>query len=315
MEQEAPTKPKIVVICGPTGTGKTAFAVKLAKATGGEIVGADSMQIYRYLEIGTAKPTPSERAEVRHHMVDFIDPDEKFDAAAYAKAASRKVRQLVRKGRLPFVVGGTGLYIKSLVYGLFEAGPFDENVRIKLKQEAEKDGSAPLHARLKAIDPMAALKIHENDLLRIIRALEVYEVTGKPISRYHLEHGFREKLFETMKIGLYRDREILYERINKRVDKMIEDGLLEEVKDLLSKGYPSDLKSMRSLGYRHMIDFLNGNVSFETAVTTLKRDHRRYAKRQMSWFNGDKEVLWLKPDQTEKALDLISGFLNCTHPS
>lgn len=310
MEQRPDPKPKMVVICGPTGTGKTAFAIELAKSIRGEIIGADSMQIYRFMDIGTAKPTPQEQSAVRHHMIDIIDPDEPFDAAAYAVAAKIVTEKLLQNGELPFVVGGTGLYIRSLIYGLFEAGPYDENIRERLKRDAERDGSARLHARLESIDPVAASKIHKNDTLRIVRALEVFEVTGKPISTHHLEHGFRKKLFSTLKIGLLRDRETLYQRINNRVDQMIEEGLLSEVKGLLAKGYSPDLKSMQSLGYRHMINFISGRVSWETAVSTLKRDHRRYAKRQLSWFNADDEVRWLSPDRIEEAVDMVSASSN-----
>jgi tRNA dimethylallyltransferase len=298
-------KPKAVIICGPTGIGKTGFAIELARRFGGEIVGADSMQIYRHMDIGTAKPTLAERSLVTHHMVDIIDPDEPFDAEKYAAMAFRSINSLAEKGIIPFVAGGTGLYIKSLVFGLFDAEPTDPLIRSRIRTEAEEKGNPFLHQRLNHIDPETAGKLHVNDTYRIIRALEIYEITGTPISTYHQRHQFHARRLETLSFGLQMDRERLYERIDARVDGMIHAGLLDEVKGLLASGYSAELKSMQSIGYRHMVEFLEGRMDWEETVRTLKRDTRRYAKRQMTWFKADPDIIWISPGDTggvEKAI-------------
>ena len=241
--------PKIVVICGPTGVGKTRFAIDLAMKYGGEIIGADSMQIYRYMDIGTAKPTAAERAAAAHHLVDCIDPAQNFSAADYAAMAHEMLAAMQARGVLPFVVGGTGLYIKALIYGLFDAPGGDGALRRKLRQEAEEIGAPVLHHRLARQDPQAADRIHPNDAMRIVRALEVLETTGRSISSQQRVHGFREPLVEALHIGLTLPREQLYERINQRVDAMLAEGLTDEVKRLLDRGYDPQLKSMQSLGY------------------------------------------------------------------
>ncbi len=301
-------KPKIIVICGPTGVGKTAVAIEIAKAFNGEIVSADSMQIYRYMDIGTAKPTPYEQACIPHHMIDIVDPDEPFDAAQFEKTAHEVIRKLHERGITPFVVGGTGLYIKALVHGLFRARPADSNVRIRLKEAAKVHGTRFLHKHLSKCDPDAAEKIHPNDTYRIIRALEIYEVTGKTISKHHHEHKFKETFFKVLKIGLHSDRKILYDRINRRVDAMIDEGLLDEVKGLLGMGYSAKLKSMQSIGYRHMVNFIQGRISWEEALRTLKRDTRRYAKRQLTWFKADSEIVWSEPDRLKDIHRIIKNW-------
>jgi tRNA dimethylallyltransferase len=303
-------KPKIIVICGPTGVGKTSVAVKLAQHFGGQIVGADSMQVYRYMDIGTAKPTAEEQARVVHHMIDIIGPDEAFDAARYAELAGTKILELDRQKITPFVVGGTGLYIKALLQGLFNVEVFDPDVRRRLKQEVAAHGTEYLHERLGRLDPESAKRLHRNDRYRILRALEVVETTGKPISRYHREHGFSEQPFEALKIALNLDREDLYARINQRVDAMIAAGFLEEVKSLLERGYSADLKSMQSIGYRHMVDFIRGELSWEACVRTLKRDHRRYAKRQLTWFGADPQIIWKEPEPIEALKRLVDRFIS-----
>ena len=302
--------PKIILIVGPTGAGKTTFAIDLARRFNGEIVGADSMQIYRRMDIGTAKPTPAERAACPHHMIDIVDPDEDFDAAAYADMASGIIRQTIERGRTVFVVGGTGFYIKALIHGLFEKGPSDPAVRRRLKQQLESEGAAVLMGRLQKIDRSAAERIHPNDTYRIIRALEVFEVTGEPLTDFHQRHGFREQRFTTLEFGLSWPRPVLYERINRRVDAMIAQGFLDEVRQLMASGYGIDLKSMQSLGYRHLAAVVSGDTSLSEAVTMLKRDHRRYAKRQLTWFGARQSIHWLTPDQTESAADRIRAFLS-----
>lgn len=302
-------KPKIVVIGGPTGVGKTAAAVAVAGAFNGEIVGADSMQIYRHMDIGTAKPTPEERARVRHHLVDILSPDEPFDAARYAERAGEVIEDLHEIGMLPLVVGGTGLYIKALVHGIFQARPVDPDVRERLKREAEIGGSTRLYERLRLKDPEAARRLHPNDAFRIIRALEVWEATGRPLSDHHGDHRFAAARFDALKIGLTLPRDALYERIDRRVDLMIADGLPEEVKTLMEMGYGPDLKSMQSIGYRHMAAWLTGDLAWVEAVRTLKRDTRRYAKRQLTWFRADPGMVWHSPDETAAITDRVAAFL------
>jgi tRNA dimethylallyltransferase len=301
---------KIVIICGPTGSGKTGFAIDLARRLGAEIVGADSMQIYRYMDIGTAKPTPAEQAAAPHHLIDVVEPDQDFDAATYAAMAAVVIGQIIERGRIAFVVGGTGFYIKALLYGLFEEGPSDEMIRRRLNRQAETDGSAALHQQLEAIDPDAAGRIHVNDTYRIVRALEVYAVTGEPLSIFQQRHGFREPRFEALEIGLAWSRPVLYDRINRRVDSMIDQGFLDEVRQLLARGYHRNLKSMQSLGYRHLAGVVEGGAPMQGALTALKRDHRRYAKRQLTWFRARPAVHWLNPTQTDEAEELIRAFFS-----
>ena len=303
-------KLKIIVICGPTGIGKTSVAIKMAQLFSGEIISADSMQIYRYMDIGTAKPTIAEQTAVLHHMIDIVHPDEQFDAADFAARARSIIAELSKKNILPFVAGGTGFYIKALLHGLFRAKPANHKILLRLKEEAIKYGSSALHSRLKKIDPDAAHKIHPNDTFRIMRALETFESTGKTISEYQKEHNFGENLFDVLKIGLAVDRTLLYERINKRVDFMLESGFLDEVKDLLDKGYHKNLKAMQSIGYRHLVDFIKEDVSWDESVRLFKRDTRRYAKRQLTWFKADSEIIWLDPAETNKAAKLIENFRN-----
>ena len=302
------SKPKIVIICGPTGAGKTAFAIDLARRLDAEIVGADSMQIYRYMDIGTAKPTPAEQAAVPHHLIDIVDPDQDFDAAAYAAMATTTIDQIIARGRHAFVVGGTGFYIKALLHGLFERGPSDPIIRRALNRQAETEGTAFLHQKLAAVDPVAAERIHVNDTYRIVRALEVHAVTGQPLSVFQKRHGFMEDRFEALEIGLTWPRPVLYERIDQRVDIMIDQGFVDEVRQLLVRGYNRDLKSMQSLGYRHLVGAIEDGVPMATALKALKRDHRRYAKRQMTWFRARSAVHWLSPAQTDEAEKRIHVF-------
>lgn len=303
---------QIVIICGPTGVGKTRFSIELAQQFGAEIVGADSMQIYRYIDIGTAKPTVEERAVVAHHMVDIVDPHDNFDAAAYAHQAGACVARLEADGKLPMVVGGTGLYIKALLYGLTQGLPSDLDVRAKLQKELSLSGTTDLHQRLSTVDPDAAQRIHPNDGYRIVRALEVFEITGRSISDHHHHHGFSQSSYNALQIGLTLPREMLYERIDRRVEMMLDEGLVDEVRSLVDQGFSPELKSMQALGYRHMVDFIQGRVAWDEAVHTLKRDHRRYAKRQQTWFGAVDNLHWLAPDQTELAAGLITDFI---HPS
>lgn len=289
--------------------GKTGLAIELARQFKGEIVGADSMQIYRRMSIGTAKPTASEQSAVRHHMVDIVEPWEDFDAAEYRRRAHVCVTGLIQRNQLPFVVGGTGLYIKALIYGLADAAPSDEKIRVRLKAELSRSGSQAMHDRLALVDPVSARRIHPNDAFRILRALEVFRITDRPLSAHLDNHGFSSTSFNALQIGLTLPRPRLYARIDRRVDVMLGQGLVDEVKALLAGGLDVRLKSMQALGYRHMADFLQGRLDWDEAVRTLKRDHRRYAKRQLTWFGADENVNWLQPDQTCEAAAMISEFI------
>lgn len=301
--------PRIIVICGPTGIGKTRTGIRLAQRYGGEIVGADSMQIYRQMDIGTAKPTPEEQAEVRHHLIDVVDPDAEFDAAHYALLAGETVSDLVRRGIPPVVVGGTGLYIKSLIYGLFELPRVSSEIRKHLRVEAKEKGLGVLHERLRRIDPDTAAVTHPNDAHRIIRGLEIHAATGLPISVLRKAHGFQTPRYRAFTIGLAMEREALCERIDRRVDLMLAEGLLEEVKGLLDRGYTPSLKSMQSIGYRHMADHIRGQTDWTETVRLLKRDTRRYAKRQMTWFRADPDIRWEHPEGVDRLVTEVDRFL------
>jgi tRNA dimethylallyltransferase len=281
----------IVVILGPTGVGKTDVGVLAAEATGAEIISADSMQVYRTMDTGTAKPTPEQLARVPFHLIDVADPDEQFNAARFQTLASRAMQSIQARGKRVFIVGGTGLYIRALLSGFSLASPpTDSNVRERLQAEADSDCLNVLYERLQTIDPVAAERIHPNDAVRIIRALEVFGLTGQPISKQQSRQTFDQPV---LKFGLELPRALLYERIERRVDTMLSAGFLQEVEALLAKGYPASLSSMKSLGYRHLSDYLQGKCSYEEAVDLLKRDTRRFAKRQMTWFRREPDVLWL----------------------
>lgn len=302
-------KPKVIVICGPTGIGKTSVGIDLAQTFGGEIISADSMQIYRYMDIGTAKPNAEELATVPHHMIDIIDPDEDFDAVQFSDRARPMILEIESRSRIPIVVGGTGFYIKSLLHGLFQSKAVDPKIRSRLKKEATEIGGSYLYDRLKQMDPDTANRLHPNDSYRVIRALETIESTGRSLSDYHQNHGFANNPFNGLKIGLQMDRRKLYRRIDRRVDAMVEAGFVDEIKKLLGMGYSTGLKSMQSIGYRHMADFIEGRLPWEECIRTLKRDTRRFAKRQFTWFGADKGVIWHEPNQLNQIIKLVKKFI------
>lgn len=302
-------KPRVIVVCGPTAVGKTAAGIALAQALNGEIVSADSMQVYRFMDIGTAKPTAAERTAAPHHLIDVVDPDEAFDAARYADMGRAAIREIHRRGNLPVVVGGTGLYIKALLSGLFQAGSGDPEVRRRLRAEAETHGAAGLHARLAECDPVSAARLHPNDTLRILRALEVFEATGRTISQLQEEHRFADSPFAALKIGLTLARGVLYSRIDRRVDAMLAAGFEEEVRGLLRSGYGPGLKSMQSIGYSHMSALAAGDLSRAECIRTLKRDTRRFAKRQLTWFGPDPDIVWSEPGRFEDLIRVAGEFL------
>ena len=300
---------KIVIICGPTGVGKTSFAIRLAQQFHGEIVGADSMQIYRHMDIGTAKPDPEEMNLIHHHLIDVIDPHEEFDAGRYVKLADEAIEDILSRGKVPIITGGTGLYIKALLNGLFRSESVCIKTLSRLTRELEEKGAHALHEKLAGCDPKAADKIHPHDSFRVIRALEVFQTTGNRISEHQEQHGFHSRRYAGLKIGLHMEREELYEGINHRVEAMLDKGLLNEVTSLVERGYSLDLKSMQSIGYKHMAMFLRKEADLAEAVRLLKRDTRRYAKRQFTWFRKDKDIIWLNPSEIDSAKKLIKEFL------
>jgi tRNA dimethylallyltransferase len=301
-------RPKLIIIAGPTASGKTGLAVELAHEFNGEIVNADSMQVYRYMDIGTAKPTIDQRKGVTHHLVDVVDPDDEFNASIYRSLAVAAINSVIEKKKTCFVVGGTGLYIKTLLGGLMECPSSDPELRDALVNECLEKGSPFLHSRLKRLDPDSAARIHPNDKTRVIRALEIINLSNIQPSSIIDQHAFSERMFRTLKICLDVDRDRLYERINIRCEHMIESGLVDETEALIGKGFSSDLRSMKSLGYRHAVAFLKGEWSSEEMTCNLKLDTRRYAKRQLTWFRGDVEMVWLEPDNREIIRSSIREF-------
>jgi tRNA dimethylallyltransferase len=285
--------PPLIVLVGPTAVGKSGAAVRLAKSLGSEIISADSRMVYRGMDIGTDKPGAEERAAVVHHGIDLIEPDARFSAGRFKTLAEDAIEGLVRIGRVPVVVGGTGLYVKLLLHGLWAGPEADWSFRERLYSEAVDRGGEYLHRRLESIDPVSARAIRPQDRSKLVRAIEVYEKTGRPLSEFHREHRFSERRYEAIQIGLRRSRPDLYRRIETRVDRMMARGLEEEVRGLIQKGCPADTPAMKGLGYRQILGWLNGEYDRTEAVHRLKRDTKRYAKRQFTWFNRDPSIRWI----------------------
>ncbi|ACB08768.1 tRNA (adenosine(37)-N6)-dimethylallyltransferase MiaA [Thermotoga sp. RQ2] len=279
---------KIAIVGGPTAVGKTDIMIEVCEEIGAEIISMDSRQIYRYMDIGTAKPTPEQRKRVPHHMIDILDPDEYYNAFLYRKDSLKAVEAILKRGKIPVYVGGTGLYADALVRGIFEGVPADENIRKELR-ELERREPGILRKMLEEFDPEAATRIHPNDLKRTIRALEVYMKTGRRISELQKETKGDDRFFI---IVLTRERYDLYDRINRRVDRMIEMGLVDEVKRLLSMGYSKDLNSMKTIGYKEVIEYLEGKYDFEKMVHLIKRNTRHFARRQIIWFKRYENAIW-----------------------
>jgi len=302
-------KPRTVIILGPTGTGKSEVAIDVALQVDGEVINADSQLVYRHMDIGTAKPPASVRQKVAHHLIDVVDPDGEFNAALYRELALKVIQDITARRKKAIVCGGTGLYMRALTQGLFVGPAKNPEVRKRLEEEARERGSDFLYQRLRQVDPDATDRIHPNDRYRIIRALEVFELTGKGISRWQKEHGFKESAFEVLKIGLNREREELYALINRRCDEMIGRGLVDEVNGLVERGYSLDLPALQSVGYRQIGLYLRGRVALDEAVALMKRDTRHLAKRQLTWFRADKEIRWFHPERDRKQiLDSVKEF-------
>jgi tRNA dimethylallyltransferase len=300
----------IVVIAGPTGAGKTGLAIELAARFDAQIISADAVAVYRGMDIGTAKPDHEERSRIPHHLIDILNPDEPYDAARFAGDVSAIIQNLAKEGKNAFVVGGTGLYIKALLYGLMEKGRSDKTVRDRLRCELEQKGAKAMHERLAALDPAAAQRIHVNDAFRIVRAMEICELTGRPAAALRDEHGFSRPRYRALFFCLKLDRQTLYGRINRRVEQMVAQGLVGEVRSLMDKGCGPELKSMQAIGYRHMVRHVLGEISLDEAVSLTQRDTRRFAKRQLTWFAAMPGITWVEPDKAELMAELIAAHLN-----
>ena len=287
--------------------GKTAVALKLALAISAEIVNADSQQFYRCMDIGSSKPTAREQAAVPHHLFSIVNPDEEFNAARFMHEACRSIAEIAARGKVPLIVGGTGLYVRALTRGLSSAPPADAELRRELKSL----GKVELRRRLERVDPEAAGRISPNDLVRMVRALEVYELTGEPISRHNSRHGFQDAPFDCLKLCLNRRREELYGRINARVEAMLSAGLVREVEKLFARGYGPELRPLGSIGYRQIVLYLQGMLTLPEAVLQIEQETRRFAKRQLTWLRHDSDNIWIElPAAEPEILPLAKKFLN-----
>lgn len=304
------TKKPLIVLTGPTAVGKTKLSIALAKAVDGEIISADSMQIYKYMDIGSAKIMPEEMQGVPHHLVDVLLPEEEFHVARFQEMAKEAMKGIYDRGKVPILVGGTGFYIQAVVKDIdFTETETDTSYREELELFAEAHGAEALHERLKEVDPAAAGEIHANNVKRTIRALEFFHQTGTRISEHNQEQKEKETPYRTSYFVLNDIRSKLYERIDLRVDQMLENGLLDEVKMLKERGCTKDMVSMQGLGYKEILDYLDGNCSLEDAVYILKRDTRHFAKRQLTWFRREKEVIWVNKNEFDYDDDKILKYM------
>ena len=309
----------LLVLCGPTAIGKTELSLRIAGQFSCEIISVDSMQVYRYMDIGTAKPSTEERDRIPHHLIDIVDPDENYTLGNFIRDAESAIRTIIAHDKIPLLTGGTGLYFKGLLNGVFDEDSHEisaahdqmgkKAVKEELRRRLTREGSKTLHMELAAIDPSSARRIHPNDVQRILRGLEIYYVTGIPWSEHLATQDIKKCRYQVLKIGLTRPRKKLYARIDQRVGHMAEQGLLAEVRKLLEMGYDKNLKSMQSIGYRHMINFIDGKWSWDETLEFLARDTRHYAKRQYTWFNKDPDIFWHDIDKPENILQEINGFL------
>lgn len=305
-------KKPLIILTGPTAVGKTKASIGLAKAVGGEIISADSMQVYKHMDIGSAKIRAEEMEGVPHHLVDVLEPDEEFHVVRFQQMAKKAMEDIYERGRIPIVVGGTGFYIQALLYDIdFTENNSDTGYREELEHLAEEKGAAFLHGMLKEIDEKAAESIHENNVKRVIRALEFHHQTGKKISEHNEEERQKSSPYRSAYFVLSDERGRLYERIDMRVDQMIEEGLVEEVKGLKERGYTRGMVSMQGLGYKEILAYLDGEMSLDEAVYVIKRDTRHFAKRQITWFKRERDVIWLnKQDYAYEETRLLDQMLS-----
>jgi tRNA dimethylallyltransferase len=304
------TPPRVVAIVGPTAVGKTALALRVAARLDAEIVCADSRQVYRHLDIGTGKPTATERAAAPHHLLDVVDPDEHFDSAEFRRLAVAALEEIGRRGRAVVLCGGSGLYVKALLRGLFAGPKADPALRARLADEERAGGPGTLHRRLATADPATARRLHPHDLVRIVRALEVHALTGRPMSTWQGDHAFGETRYPTLLLGLWRERAALAAAITARCEAMVAAGLVEEVRALWARGYGPGLGPLRTLGYRHVGAHLRGERTLVEAVAEMAADTRRYAKRQLTWFRADPAVRWFHAErEAAAALAAAAAFV------
>lgn len=301
-------KRPLVILTGPTAVGKTNASIGLAKKIGGAIISADSMQVYRHMDIGSAKIKPEEMEGIPHHLIDVLEPDDEFHVVKFQQLAKKAMREIWERGHIPIVTGGTGFYIQALLYDIdFDENEKEDACRKELEAYAREHGAEALHEKLALVDPASAEMIHPNNIKRVIRALEFYEQTGKRISEHNETQRQRESPYAFAYFVLTDDRAHLYERINRRVDQMIEEGLVNEVQALKDKGYTKQLVSMQGLGYKEILDYLDGNCTLEEAIYTIKRDTRHFAKRQLTWFKRERDVIWINKQsfgyEAEQILD------------
>ena len=301
----------LVILTGPTAVGKTNLSIGLAKRINGEIISADSMQVYRKMDIGTAKIMPEEMDGVPHHLIDVLDPKEPFNVVLFKELATKAMDDIYARGRIPVIVGGTGFYIQAVLYDIhFDENDDDKSYRTYLEQLAEKHGNLCLHQMLEKVDPASAAAIHYNNRKRVIRALEFYKETGIPISEHNEKESKRISPYNFEYFVLNDARSKLYDRIDRRIDIMLEAGLLDEVKLLVSEGYSRELVSMQGLGYKEIIDYIQGRCTLDEAVYTLKRDTRHFAKRQITWFKREKHVTWVDKSEYDSESEILSFMLD-----
>lgn len=300
---------QVIVIVGPTCSGKTQLSLELAERLKTEIISADSRQIYKYLDIGTAKPSGVHFKNIRHHFISTLEPDEKFNVIDFETEALKIIRKIHSQNKVPIVAGGSGLYIKALIDGIFNSVDTDEEYRTKLLEERKEFGDIHLYMELKKIDPVSVSNMLPQNYKRVIRALEVYHLTGKPIWKFQQEYK-RDIGFKFLQFGLQWERKVLYNNIGKRVDAMIESGLVDEVKNILKKGYAKNINALNTFGYKEIISFLEGGVSLEIAIDLIKRNTRRFAKRQLTWFNKDKRINWIPVSNSDDLIKASSQIIN-----
>ncbi len=302
-------KSPLICIVGPTAVGKTEIAIQLAQHLDAEIVSLDSRQIYRGMDIGTAKPTPEQQRAVPHHLIDCVDVDQTFSVAEYQRLADTAIAEIRGREKRAMAVGGAGLYFRGIIDGLFDGPGADAEIRAKLQREVDEHGNVALHERLRRCDPETANRVHPNNLVRVIRALEIYELTGKPISSLQQQWKMNEPRYPFRAFGLNMPRETLYQRIEERVDRMVEAGLIEEVKGLLDQGCPRNCVAMQSFGYKELIDYLDRNRTLDEAIALLKQNTRRFAKRQLTWFRNDPRIEWLDTSQFSSIDGIVDNLI------
>lgn len=306
-------KRPLIILTGPTAVGKTALSIKLAKAVNGQMISADSMQVYRKMDIGTAKITKEEMQGIPHYLIDVLDPAEDFNVVMFQKMAKEALEKIYAEGAIPIIVGGTGFYIQALLYDInFEENDGDTAIRVKYQALADENGPEYVHQLLRDIDPVSADEIHANNVKRVIRALEFYEQTGHRMSEHNMEQKQRESAYNSCYFVLNDDRKLLYDRIERRIDIMLEQGLVNEVRSLKEQGYTRDLVSMQGLGYKEILAYLENEISLDEAIYILKRDTRHFAKRQLTWFKRERDVIWLSRTEyqnDEAILDEMIGSL------